>query len=150
MKMTKPKKIKIVLSEKKIPSLPIGRYRDNDDNRGLYLQITENGASWLLRYDVECAPRMTNPRVGEKSGMHKDGTPRETTRRERWLGLGSLRDFSLKEARIRARAARQLLSDGVDPLDVKQAARQVKAVAAAKTVTFEKAKRKLLSSSAAR
>src|ERR1700682_239440 len=104
---------RIALSEKKIPTLPIGRYRDHEGpQRGLYLQISDNGASWLLRYDVECAPRITKPkREGE--------VPRETNRRERWLGLGSLETFSLKQARERARAIRQLLADGIDPLDQK-------------------------------
>jgi integrase len=111
-----------------------GRHRDGDDNRGLYLQITENGASWLLRYDVECAPRMTNPkREGE--------LPRKTTRRERWLGLGSLKDFSLKEARARARAKRQLLADGIDPLAAREEERLAEKVAAAKAITFEQAAR---------
>ncbi len=36
------------------------------------------------------------------------------------LGLGSATAFNLKEARERARSARQLLADGVDPLDVKR------------------------------
>ena len=47
--------------------------------------------SWLLRYE-------------------RDGV-------ERWHGLGPADTFSLKEARLRARAARQLLKDGVDPID---------------------------------
>jgi len=92
-----------------------GRYLDGGDlGRGLYLQITEGGASWLLRYERT---------VGEK-------------RIERWMGLGSLRDFSLKESRERARQQRQLLADGIDPLEQKKAARAEQAVAAAKTVTF--------------
>ena len=70
-----------------------GRYHDAE-NRGLYLQVNDNGKkSWLLRYQI-------------------DG-------RERWMGLGSLRDFSLKEARERARAKRQLIADGLDPIDLK-------------------------------
>ncbi len=60
-----------------------GRYHD-PEHRGLYLQVGPNGnKSWLLRY--------------EHNG------------RERWMGLGSIKDFSLKEARERARAKRQLL-----------------------------------------
>src|SRR5215471_237256 len=74
-----------------------GRHPDGD---GLYLQITPTGVkSWVLRY--------------ERAG------------RERMLGLGTLRDFSLKEARERARRARQLLADGVDPIDAKRAQRIV-------------------------
>jgi integrase len=74
-----------------------GRHPDGD---GLYLQITPTGVkSWVLRY--------------------------ERTGRERMLGLGTLRDFTLKEARERARRARQLLVDGVDPIDAKRAQRTV-------------------------
>ena len=46
--------------------------------------------------------------------------------------------FLLKEARERARAARQLLADGVDPLNAKKADKTAKALAAAKTITFRR------------
>ena len=39
------------------------------------------------------------------------------------MGLGSLKDFNLAEARERARQARQLLADGKDPLSIKRAAK---------------------------
>ena len=82
-----------------------GRHPDGD---GLYLQVTQSGVkSWVLRY--------------ERNG------------RERMLGLGTLRDFSLKEARERARRARQLLADGVDPIDAQRAQRTVP------TLTFRQA-----------
>jgi integrase len=81
------------------------------DGHGLYLQIkgAEN-KSWLLRYE-------------------RDG-------RERWLGLGPLHTFSLKEARERARAARQLLHDGIDPIEDRKAKRAERALAAAKSMSF--------------
>src|SRR5262249_12514297 len=41
--------------------------------------------------------------------------------RERWLGLGPLHTFGLIEARERARRARGLLADGIDPLEKKRA-----------------------------
>ena len=107
-----------------------GRYRDDGEGgvRGLYLQITTNGASWLLRYEVQI------PAVPEaKTWLERNG------RRERWMGLGSLADFTLKEARARARDKRQLLADDIDPLDAKKAAKTAKALAAAKTVTFKEA-----------
>ncbi|MHC2318377.1 integrase [Bradyrhizobium diazoefficiens] len=81
----------------------------------MYLQVTEGGASWLLRY--------------------------QRGDRERWMGLGPLGDFSLKEARARAKAKRQLLADGIDPLDQKKADKTAKALAAAKAITFEEAAR---------
>jgi integrase len=90
-----------------------GRY---GDGRGLYLQVTPAGVrSWLLRY--------------ERGG------------RERAMGLGPVADFSLEEARDRARKARQLLKDGVDPLDARRAesAKQATeaALAKAKNITFQ-------------
>lgn len=106
----------MALTAKKIGALrqQPGRYIDGGDlGRGLYLQVTAGGASWLLRY--------------ERGG------------RERWLGLGSLADFSLKEARDRARKARQLLADGIDPLEQKKADKAARALAAAKAITFKQA-----------
>jgi len=74
-----------------------GRHPDGD---GLYLQITDSGVkSWVLRF--------------ERNG------------RERMLGLGPAHTFTLKEARERARRARQLLADGVDPIDAKRTQRTV-------------------------
>ena len=84
------------LSAKRVEKLrKPGRHADG---AGLYLQITPAGVkSWVLRF--------------ERNG------------RERMLGLGPLRDFNLKEARERARRARQLLADGIDPIDAKRAER---------------------------
>lgn len=65
------------------------------DGGGLYLQVAERKAggvtkSWLFRFMI--------------SG------------KARYMGLGSLNDFTLKEARERARAQRQMLADGKDPI----------------------------------
>jgi integrase len=80
----------------------------------LLLQISDSGAkSWVLRY--------------ERHG------------KERMMGLGSASEFSLKEARERARAARQLLADGVDPLAAKQANKQAAKLAEARKLTFREA-----------
>jgi integrase len=82
--------------------------------RGLYLQVSDNGAkSWVLRF--------------EQHG------------RERMMGLGSASEFSLKEARGRARTARQLLADGVDPLARKQAEKAAAKLAAARKLVFRDA-----------
>jgi integrase len=90
-----------------------GRYPDGDN---LYLQVSKPGkGSWLLRYT-------------------RDG-------RERMLGLGPLHTVTLAEARVRAKAARQLLLDGVDPVDQKRAQKAQRALAAAKLMTFEEAAR---------
>lgn len=88
------------------------------DERGLYLQVrSESSKSWLLRYE-------------------RDG-------RERWMGLGSLQDFNLDEARERARLARQKLRDGRDPLDERRehrrAAKNEEAAQRARAKTFSDA-----------
>ena len=82
--------------------------------RGLYLQLSASGAkSWVLRYQLR----------GQ----------------ERWMGLGSAADFSLREARERARAARQLLADRIDPLAGKRAAEEAAKLAEARKLTFREA-----------
>jgi integrase len=82
--------------------------------RGLYLQISDNGAkSYVLRF--------------ERHG------------RERMMGLGSATEFSLKEVRDRARAARQLLADGIDPLDQKHADRAAAKLTADRKLSFREA-----------
>ena len=86
----------------------LGRHRASDN---LYLQVRGKGSgSWLFRYT-------------------RDG-------KAHWMGIGSCRDFTLAEARGRALANRQGLTDNIDPLDAKR--RQITAdrIAAAKNVTF--------------
>ena len=62
------------------------------DGHGLYLQVAIGGSrSWILRY-----------------------TLRKKTRE---MGLGSTDDFGLAEARLRAQRARQLIAEGIDPID---------------------------------
>ncbi|CAJ0869778.1 hypothetical protein AMST5_02168 [freshwater sediment metagenome] len=102
------------LSEKKVATLrkTKGRYADG---AGLYLQVMNppHNASWLFRYE-------------------RDG-------KERWMGLGPLHTFDLKEARERARAIRQQLHDGKDPVEAKREARAAEALEAAQTITFAEA-----------
>ena len=93
-----------------------GRYRDGLV-KGLLLQISESGAkSWVLRYELHG--------------------------REHMMGLGSAADFNLKEARERARDARQLLADGIDPLASKRAAKAAAKAADAKALSFRDAAQK--------
>jgi integrase len=66
-----------------------GRYHDGG---GLYLQISPTGTkSWVFRFRLH--------------GKLRD------------MGLGSVPDFSLAEARARAQQQRQLVSDKIDPVE---------------------------------
>ncbi len=55
------------------------------------------------------------------------------------MGLGSVADFTLEEARDKARDARRALADGRDPLTEKRAKMAASSLAAAKTITFRDA-----------
>jgi integrase len=82
------------------------------DGGGLYLQISETGAkSWIFRFMI-------------------GGRARE-------MGLGSVSTFTLAEARERARLQRQLLADGVDPIEHRKAKQAETELAKAQTVAFE-------------
>jgi integrase len=98
------------LSPKHIAKLnEVGRYADGG---GLYLQVSPGPTkSWIFRYQI-------------------DG-------RARHMGIGSVDDFTLAEARDRARRARQQVTDGIDPIDARQAARDARRLAAASRVTFK-------------
>jgi integrase len=75
-----------------------GRFRVS---RHLYLQCKESGAgSWLFRY----ADRQTG--------------------RNRWVGLGRAKLFTLSEARLRAAKLERQIADGVDPLEAKRAGKR--------------------------
>ena len=80
------------------------------DGGGLYLQITEGGASWVYRY-------MLNGRARE-------------------MGLGSLALYGLSEARAKAQDARRLRHQGSDPIEHRRAARAQAQIDAAKSKTF--------------
>jgi integrase len=98
-----------------------GRYADG---HGLYLQISKwHTKSWVLRYML-------------------DGHARH-------MGLGDINTFSLKEARERARAQRQLLADKVDPLAERNKARGAAQLDAARSVTFRDAAEQYIKSHAA-
>jgi integrase len=97
-----------------------GKPGSHYDGRGLRLEIRgPNSASWATRYQIDGA--------------------------ERWMGLGSARDFSLTEARERNRKlVRQKLADGIDPLLTRRAEHAAKLAAAAKSITFAEATRRFL------
>jgi integrase len=94
-----------------------GRYLDSEGRiPGLLLVVTDTGASWILRY-------------------YRSG-------KERWHGLGSTRRVSLKEARKKAKAVRDLLDQDSDPIDSRRAtraAKKEKKASAATTLTFKQA-----------
>jgi len=88
-----------------------GRYGDGG---GLWLQVSKWGTkAWQFRY------------------MLHD--------RARQMGLGSIHTLSLAEAREKAREARALLLDGIDPIDARQGQRQQARAEAAKRITFREA-----------
>jgi integrase len=87
------------------------------DGGGLYLQVREgrNGLtrSWVLRYMRDSKARI--------------------------MGLGPFDVLSLAEAREKAREARRLLLDGIDPIDAREAVKAQRRVASASTMTFRQA-----------
>src|SRR5262245_61761132 len=98
-------------------TLPEGENKDLlHDGSGLYLQLMRSvsgdaiNKSWLFKFELH-------------------GKRRE-------MGLGSLQDFTLAEARQRHRALRQQVSDGIDPLEERRQRDAERAAEAAKTMTF--------------
>jgi integrase len=86
------------------------------DGGGLYLQLMRSvsgdaiNKSWLFKFELR-------------------GKRRE-------MGLGSLQDFSLAEARQRHRALRQQVSDGIDPLAERRQRNAERVAENAKAMTF--------------
>jgi integrase len=86
------------------------------DGGGLWLRVADGGSkSWVFRYR-----------------SRRDG-------RERRMGLGSLRTWSLAEARERARECRQLLdhTEPKDPIEQRRAARARLKEEATRLITFQ-------------
>jgi integrase len=82
------------------------------DGGGLYLQVSSSlTKSWVFRYQLA-------------------GKARE-------MGLGPIHTFSLKEARERARRCRQLVAEGVDPIEDRNAERQRQRLESARAKTFD-------------
>jgi integrase len=99
-------------------TLPEGENKDLlHDGGGLYLQLMRSvssnaiNKSWLFKFELH-------------------GKRRE-------MGLGSLRDFSLAEARQRHRVLRQQVSDGIDPLAERRQRDAERVAEAARAMTFK-------------
>ncbi|MBT7512122.1 MAG: tyrosine-type recombinase/integrase [Rhodospirillaceae bacterium] len=98
-----------------------GRYADGG---GLYLQVSESGAkSWLFRY-------MMNNKA-------------------RQMGLGSVRTFSLPEAREKATECRKLIYEGIDPIEHRKLARGLALAETQKAVTFRECAEQYISAHSA-
>jgi integrase len=101
------------LSTLKLKTTRPGRYPDGG---GLYLKVSFNPASgtvrrsWIFRF--------------EHNG------------RERFMGLGSLNDVTLAEARERATAARKMHHDGQDPIEARESARTARRLESTRAMTF--------------
>jgi integrase len=94
------------------------------DGGGLYLQVSGDGKeriakSWIFRY------------------RFKKSTSNNGKLLAREMGLGSFGTFSLAEARERARQQRQLLADGIDPIENRKQQEAAVALAKAQQVAFE-------------
>jgi integrase len=81
------------------------------DGNGLYLEVSEGGASWIYRYRLNG--------------------------RTRYMGLVPLALYGLQQARERALDARRLRHEGIDPIDARRAARARVRIEAARAVTFK-------------
>lgn len=99
----------------RLKSLTVSRITDTGiyhDGGGLYLQVSPNGTkSWFFRYRLH--------------GRVRD------------MGLGSFLDFTLAEARERAREQRQLVADKIDPIDNRDIRAQKERARVAKQITFK-------------
>ena len=99
------------LSQLAINNAEVGMHADGG---GLYLQVTKTATgqlnkSWLFRYSV--------------------------AGRERQMGLGSLTEVKLADARQVAAECRQQRLDGIDPIEARESARRM---AEASGITFRR------------
>lgn len=82
------------------------------DGGGLYLQVTQAGSkTWIYRFML--------------AGRRRD------------MGLGAVHTVGLAEAREEARRCRQLVRDGLDPIETRKAAKLAIRADAAKVMTFK-------------
>src|SRR5436309_10568703 len=93
-----------------LPRVKPGMYHDGG---GLWLQVRAGSRSWLFRYSRD--------------------------KKAKVMGLGPLHTIGLADAREKAREARRLLLDGVDPIEAREAHRAAQRVSAATAITFKQA-----------
>jgi len=105
-------------SENKLSAVSLTKLKPgmHGDGGGLWLQVTQNGRSWIFRY-----------------AFH--GRARE-------MGLGSLKTLGLSEARTAAKECRKLLAGTlttppVDPIEHRRALYQASRIGAAKAMSFQ-------------
>jgi integrase len=110
------------MSAKAVKALNDGRHAVGDVP-GLCLQVSGASRSWILRY----------PFAG----------------RSRELGLGSAYEVSLERARESARKARDLVRDGIDPIDDKRQRRQDQIAGSRSAITFAAATKQYIVSHSA-
>lgn len=101
----------------KLTALQIKKAKQGDkltDGGGLRLDVDHKGnRSWVFRF--------TSPATGK----------------ERWMGLGSADDVTLQKARAAAQEARELVRNGVDPIERRKEQRATAKVEASRSVTFK-------------
>jgi integrase len=106
----------------RLSALAVKRAKKGDrlhDGGGLYLMVDQSGnRSWAFRYGA--------------SGRS-------------WHGLGPLHTVTLAQAREKAKACRELLLEGKDPIAEKRARKAAAAAAQAKEITFAAATAKYIS-----
>ncbi len=110
----------------RLTALQIQRFKQPGmyaDGGGLYLQVSGDGVnrvakSWIFRFTLR-------------------GRSRE-------MGLGSLNTFGLAGAREKARACRQRLDDGIDPVEARKAERSEQAAQDAKLLSFAECTRRYI------
>jgi integrase len=98
----------------RLSTLTISRAKPgmHPDGRGLYLQVSGPSArSWVFRYTING--------------------------RTHYLGLGSAYTIDLKRAREDARRAREMVHDGIDPIEHRKTKRMQQRLDAVKAMTFD-------------
>lgn len=91
------------------------------DGGGLWLQVSKSGSkSWIFRFTLN--------------------------RRQREMGLGAVHTVSLAEARIKAREYRQMLQEGIDPLEMREEKKRTDALAMARMMTFDQCAKEYIAS----